>query len=148
MLEIFKITECTLTYSPIPSSPPQYAPGTTYLKAASFKYKINKNLRSPPKFCNAGKRKGQILQTRLRMVYSSQNSDLYRKSLNLTPSVVVVSLGIVTISLFLACPLYSLDRLRYLPANLDNLTSNALLFAREIQTDELNESLFLKVQVP
>ena len=30
MLEIFRITECTPTYSPIPSSPPQYAPGTTY----------------------------------------------------------------------------------------------------------------------
>ena len=25
-----RITECTPTYSPIPSSPPQYAPGTTY----------------------------------------------------------------------------------------------------------------------
>ena len=29
-LEIFKIAECTLTYSPIPSSPPQYAPRTAY----------------------------------------------------------------------------------------------------------------------
>ena len=45
-----------------------------------------------------------------------------------------------------ACQLYSLDRLRYLPANLDNLTSNDLLFGCENQSDEFKESLFLKVQ--
>ena len=47
----------------------------------SFKYKINKNLRSPPKFSNAGTRKGQILQARLRMECSSLNSDLHRKNI-------------------------------------------------------------------
>ena len=47
---------------------------------------------------------------------------------------------------FSACPLYSLDRLRYLQANLDNLTSNAILFGCENQTNEFNESLFLEVQ--
>ena len=41
---------------------------------------------------------------------------------------------------FLACPLYSLDRLRYLPANLDNLTSNDLLFGCENQSDEFNDT--------
>ena len=46
---------------------------------------------------------------------------------------------------FFACPLYSLDRLRHLPVNLDNLTSNNLLYGCENQTDEFNESLFLKV---
>ena len=47
----------------------------------SFKYKINKNLRSPQKFYNAGTRKGQILQARLRMECSSLNSDLHRKNI-------------------------------------------------------------------
>ena len=47
---------------------------------------------------------------------------------------------------FFACLLYSLDRLRYLPANLDNLTSNDLLFGCENQSDEFNESLFIKLQ--
>ena len=37
---------------------------------------------------------------------------------------------------FFTCPLYSLDRLRYLPTNLDNLTSNDLLFGCENQSDE------------
>ena len=88
----------------------------------SFNYKINKNLRPPPKFYNPGTRKGQILQARLRKECSSLNSDLNRKTLYLTPSVGAVSLRFVTISIF-ACLLYSLDRLRYLPANLDNFTS-------------------------
>ena len=46
----------------------------------SFKYKINKSLRSP-KFYNAGTCKGQILQARLRMECSSLNSDLHRKNI-------------------------------------------------------------------
>ena len=111
----------------------------------SFKYKINKNLRSPPKFYNAGTRKGQILQARLRMECSSLNSDLHRKNIVPNP---FRRCGVFESRnhFFFACPLYSLDRLRYLPANLDNLTSNDLLFGCENQSDEFNESLFLKVQ--
>ena len=67
----------------------------------SFKYKINKNLRSPPKFYNAGTRKVKILQARLRMECSYLSSDLHRKTLYLTPSVGAVSLRIVTISFLL-----------------------------------------------
>ena len=111
----------------------------------SFKYKINKNLRSPPKFYNAGTRKGQILQARLRMECSSLNSDLHRK--NIVPSL-FCRCGVFESrnNFFFNCPLYSLVGLRYLPANLDNLTSNKLLFGCENQSDEFNESLFLKVQ--
>ena len=43
----------------------------------SFKYKINKSLRSPPKFYNAGTRKGQILQARLRLECSSLKPQLH-----------------------------------------------------------------------
>ena len=69
----------------------------------SFKYKINKNLRPPPKFYNAGTRKGQILQARLRMECSSLNSDLHRKkTLYLAPYVGAVSLRVVIISFLLA----------------------------------------------
>ena len=112
---------------------------------ASFKYKINKNLRSPPKFYNAGTRKGQILQARGRMECSSLNSDLYRKIIVPSPFCLYGLFESRNHSFF-ACPLCSLDRLRYLPANLDNLTSNYRLFGCENQTDEFNESLFLKVQ--
>ena len=113
----------------------------------SFNYKINKNLRSPPKFYNAGTRKGQILQARLRLECSSLNSDLHWKNFVPNP---FCRCGVFESRnhFFFACPLSSdsLDRLRYLPANLDNLTSNDLLFGCENQSDEFNESLFLKVQ--
>ena len=62
------------------------------------------------------------------------------------PSVGAVSLRVVTISFSLTRPLYSLDRLRYLPANIDYLTSNGLLLGCENQSDDFDESLFLKVQ--
>ena len=66
----------------------------------SLKYKINKNLRSPPKIYNTGTRKGQILQARLRMECSSLNSDLHRKNIVPNPSVGAVSLKVVAISFF------------------------------------------------
>ena len=81
----------------------------------SFKYKINKNLRSPPpkkkkKFYNAGTRNGQMLQARLRMDCSSLNSDLHRKkALYLTPSVGAVSLRVVTMSFLLVRFTHSID---------------------------------------
>ena len=111
----------------------------------SFKYKINTNLRSPPKVYNAGTRKGQILQTRLRLECSSLNSDLHRKNIVPNP---FCRCGVFESRnhFFFACPLYSLDRLRYLLVNFDNLTSIDLLFGCENQSDEFNESLFLKVQ--
>ena len=90
-------------------------------------------------------RKGQILQARLRMECSSLNSDLHRK--NIVPSP-FCRCGVFESRnhFFFTCPLYSLDRLRYLPDNLDDLTSNDLLFGCKNQSDEFNESLFLKVQ--
>ena len=68
----------------------------------SFKYKINKNLKSPPKFYNAVTRKGQILQGRLRMECSSLNLTCTGKTLYLTPTVGAESLRVVTISFLLA----------------------------------------------
>ena len=112
---------------------------------ASFKFKFNKNLKSFSKFYNAGIRRGQISQARLRMECSSQNSDLYLK--NIVPNLSFLCGDLESCNhFFSACPLYSLDRLRYLPANLDNLTSNAILFGCQNKTNEFNESPFVKVQ--
>ena len=79
------------------------------------------------------------------MECSSLNSDLHRK--NIVPSP-FCRCGVFESRnhFFFTCPLYSLDRLRYLPDNLDDFTSNDLLFGCENQSDEFNESLFLKVQ--
>ena len=43
---------------------------------ASFKYRLNKDIKKPPKYYNAGTRIGQILQARMRMECSSLNSHL------------------------------------------------------------------------
>ena len=53
---------------------------------ASFKYRLNKDIKKPPKYYNAGTRIGQILQARMRMECSSLNSHLYRKNIVSTPS--------------------------------------------------------------
>ena len=79
------------------------------------------------------------------MECSSLNSDLHRKNIVLNPFCprgVFESRNLF----FFACLLYSLDRLRYLPANLNNLTNNDLLFGCKNQSDEFNESVFLKIQ--
>ena len=44
---------------------------------SSFKFRLNRDLRAPSKYFNAGSRIGQILQGRLRMECSSLNSDLF-----------------------------------------------------------------------
>ena len=53
---------------------------------ASFKHRLNRNLKTPPKYYNVGSRKGQILQARLRLECSSLNSDLYQKHIVPSPS--------------------------------------------------------------
>ena len=51
---------------------------------ASFKFRLNRELRKPPKYFNTGTRQGQILHARLRMEYSSLNAHLHKK--NIEPS--------------------------------------------------------------
>ena len=92
------------------------------LSLASFKHRLNRNLKPPPRYYNAGSRKGQILQARLRLECSSLNSDLYRK--HIVPS----------------------ERQTYLPNNLRTFTTKDLLFGCENASEQDNQSLFLQVQ--
>ena len=112
---------------------------------ASFKYKINKNLRSPPNFYNAGTRKGQILQARLGMECSSLNFDLHWKNIVPNPS---CWCGVFESRnhLFFALSALLTSQTQIFAANLDKLTSHDVLFAYGNQSSEFNESLFLKVQ--
>ena len=79
---------------------------------ASFKYKINKNLRSLPKFYNAGTRKGQILHLAILQIKCSfLNSDLHRKNIVHNPSCRCGDINFKSRNhFFFACPLYSLDK--------------------------------------
>ena len=112
---------------------------------ASFKYKLNRNLNAPPKFYNAGSRKGQILHARLRVECSSLNSDLFRKHIVPSPSCQCGSFESAT-HFFFTCPIFTNARQRYLPDNLENFTARELLFGKENATEQDNQSLFLQVQ--
>ena len=52
----------------------------------AFKYRLNRNKRSPPKYYNVGTRIGQILHTRIRMECSSLNSHFFRKNIVASPT--------------------------------------------------------------
>ena len=112
---------------------------------ASFKYKLNRNLKAPPKYYNAGSRKGQILHARLRLECSSLNSDLYQK--HIVPSASCQCGGFESAAHFLfTCPIFMNARQSYLPGNLGNFTAKELLFEKENATEQDNQSLFLQVQ--
>ncbi|MEW8544911.1 MAG: reverse transcriptase family protein [Candidatus Thiodiazotropha sp.] len=112
---------------------------------ASFKYLLNKDLKRPPAYFNAGTRAGQVLQARLRTECSSLNSHLYRKNVVSSPSCSCGGFESVH-HFFFACPKYSIQRNRYLPDDLHNFTTHDLLFGKENVPFRENESLFLKVQ--
>ena len=98
---------------------------------ASFKYKLNRNLNAPrpPKFYNAGSRKGQILHARLRLECSSLNSDLLRKHIVPSPSCQCGGFESAT-HFFYTCPIFTYARQRNLPDNLENFTARELLFGK------------------
>lgn len=110
----------------------------------SFKYKLNRDIHSPPKYFNAGSRIGQILHARLRMECSSLNSHLYRKNIVDSPS---CSCGEFESAyhFFFQCKKYSVARHTYL-SDLNNLTTHQLLYGSMDASDNENEILFLKVQ--
>ena len=152
ILTIFKIIEPTLTsfithfvpssicaWNDLPNDI-QNAPSIV-----SFKYKLNRNLKAPHKYYNAGSRKAQILQARLRLECSSLNSDLYRK--HIVPSPSFQCGGFESAAHFLlTCPIFMNARQSYLPGNLGNFTLKELLFGKQNATEQDNQSLFLQVQ--
>ena len=74
------------------------------LSVASFKYKLNRNLKAPPKYYNAGSRKGQILHARLTLECSSLKSVLYWK--HIVPSPLCQCGGFESAAHFLfTCPI-------------------------------------------
>ena len=97
---------------------------------ASFKYRLNRDLKKPPRYYNNGTRIGQILHARLRMECSALNSHLYRK--NIVPSPSCICGGFESPHHFLfVCSIYNAARNRYLPNNLMNYSTHDLLFGKE-----------------
>ena len=114
------------------------------LSVASFKYRLNRDLKKPPRYYNNGTRIGQILHARLRMECSALNSHLYRK--NIVPSPSCICGGFESPHHFLfVCSRYNAARNRYLPNNLMNYSTHDLLFGKENEPVPGNETLFLQV---
>ena len=112
---------------------------------ASFKFRLNRDLHKPPKYFNSGTRQGQILHARLRMECSSLNANLYKK--NIVPSPSCSCGGFEsTYHYFFKCPNYSIIRSRYLPNNLNEFSTNDLLFGQPNLSETDNQILFSKVQ--
>ena len=112
---------------------------------SSFKFRLNRDMNKPPKYYNTGTRIGQILHTRIRLECSSLNAHLYRK--NIVPQPTCQCGGFESsYHFFFVCPIFVGARSRYLPANLNNLTTRDLLFGMENKTNHENEALFMQVQ--
>ena len=95
--------------------------------AASFKYRLNHDLKKPPRHYAIGTRIGQILHARLRMECSTLNAHLYRK--NIVPSPSCICCGFESPYHFLfVCPKYTVARDMFLLKNLTNYTTHDLLF--------------------
>lgn len=111
----------------------------------SFKFNLNRNLKSPPKYFYAGTRKGQILHARLRMDCSSLNSHLYRKNIVDTPSCTCGEFE-SSYHFFFHCPKYTNIRNIYLQDEVLHYSVHDFLFGVETASDTENETLFIKVQ--
>ena len=112
---------------------------------AAFKHALNRNIKIPPKYFNAGTRMGQILHARLRMGCSSLKSDLYRKNIVRSPSCSCGEFESAKHFLF-TCVNHSVAWERYLPRNLHSYTINDLLHGRNNLSLHENEILTLQVQ--
>ena len=109
------------------------------------KFRINRDITRPPKYYNSGTRMGQILHTHIRLECSTLNAHLYRK--NIVPEPTCQCGGFdSSYYFFFVCPIFVDASSRYLPANLDNLTTRDLLFGMENKTKHENEELLMQVQ--
>ena len=112
---------------------------------ASFKYRLNRNLKRPSRYYNSGTHIGQVLQARLRMQCSSLNADLYSKNIVESPSCQCGSFE-SAYHFFFACPRFTAERRRYLPETLPHYSVRELLSGKDNATEQDNETLFLQVQ--
>ena len=109
---------------------------------SEFKYRLNRNKRSPPKYYNVG-RIGQTLHARIRMECSSLNLHLFRKNIVASPTCICGSFE-SPYHFFFICPRYTGIRNTYLSNILQTHCSKELLFGKDTASVDENETLFLK----
>ena len=113
---------------------------------ASFKHKLNRNLKPPPKYYNVGSFKEQILQARLRLECSSLNSDLYQKNIVPSPSCQCGEFESAAHFLF-NCPIYTNERQTCLPTTSGpSQLKTSYLDVKMLQSKTINHS-FCKFKI-
>ena len=115
----------------------------------SFKQRLNQNMVCIPKYYYTGKRKLQILHTRIRTGCSSLNFDLFSKNIVDSPLCTCGSGNIENADhFFLRCPLYIDQRTELTNSILlyTTMTLNVLLSGDESLPHNLNVAIFDSVQ--
>ena len=118
-------------------------PDSTY----SFKYFLNKDKDSTPKYYYAGSRKAQIFHTRLRTVCSSLKLDLFLK--NMFDSLICLCGSVEDAQhFFFHCGNYQLHRTLLLDtiSQYQNPSLNILLYGDKALSPGINTIIFEKVQ--
>ena len=112
-----------------------------------FKQFLNRDREKVPKYFYGGSRRGQLLHTRLRTNCSSLSNDLFLKNITESP---LCQCGRIenAYHFFFDCPLYARQRIELFTilSQHHNLTLNLLLFGDALQSDDINSSIFEKVQ--
>ena len=113
----------------------------------SFKTFLNRDRKKVPKYYVTGKRKLQILHTRLRTNCSSLNSDLFLKNMTKSP---VCTCGIIenAYHFFFICNRYDIPRddMFHSLSDIPNLNLRRLLYGDETLPFQTNARFFLEVQ--
>ena len=113
----------------------------------SFKFYLNRDKKKVPKYYGIGKRKLQILHTRLRTKCSSLNNDLFLK--NMTESALCACGAIENAHhYFFTCGRYDIQRREMFDclSEIPNLNLKKLLFGDETMSYQINVKIFLEVQ--
>ena len=113
----------------------------------SFKFYLNRDKKKVPKYYGIGKRKLQILHTRLRTKCSSLNNDLFLK--NMTESALCACGSIENAHhYFFTCGRYDIQRREMFDclSEIPNLNLKKLLFGDEAMSYQINVKIFLEVQ--
>ena len=112
-----------------------------------FKQFLNRDREKVPKYFYSGSRRGQLLHTRLRTNCSSLCNDLFLKNITESP---LCQCGRIenAYHFFFDCPLYARQCIELFTSlsQHHNLKLNLLLFGDALQSDDINSSIFEKVQ--
>ena len=112
-----------------------------------FKFYLNRDKKKVPKYYGIGKRKLQILHTRLRTKCRSLNNDLFLK--NMTESALCACGAIENAHhYFFTCGSYDIQRREMFDclSEIPNLNLKKLLFGDEEMSYQINVKIFLEVQ--